>query len=306
MSKINKVRTKIQKLLFFLLISAAFISATSALAGAQEAAAQNPTSQPRNLKEMKKEIAEEILKSANDLKMAVPATSDEQRKLLEDPELSSFIKEFCPRKNFLSLKVKWQDAVKSYSEKIDLMKKQGPQAVKWKALNLGQNTFVPRESAPFAPSQARGISVPFLASLKAFLDQRLREVYPHCDFKMTRKPQMMSDKIVQDRLLYLRDLSSVNPEQVLDSEMIEMKMYEPVQAADFKNNTLIIFSVYGYKIRFQAPGKTIHRKPIKMVFSVKVLKNGFFLRDMQEVVPSARISIPATEIHRAKMDDYPL
>ncbi|MEK6774396.1 MAG: hypothetical protein AABY64_10670 [Bdellovibrionota bacterium] len=286
---------KILNLIFFHLIFISFVFSTLAKAD-----------QEKEAKELRKEIVKEILKTAPELKIGAPAISDEHRKQLEDPELSRFIKEFCPRMNYLTLKTKWETNTKIYNQRMELVKKDGAQAVKWRTPNLGQNSFSPFSSARFEGVRSQQISVPSLQNLKVFLDQRLREIYPHCDFTMTRKPQFTGDKIIHDRRLYLKDLSMSHPENVLDSEMIELKLFDPIQAADRKSIVFINVTAHGYKIRFQAPGKNIIKSPVKLVFSVKILKSGFFLRDMQELNPDSGVALPSSEIQRAQMDSYAL
>ncbi len=263
--------------------------------GAPEAA---PVSQ-----ELKQEIAKEILKSAPELKKNAPLVSEQERKKIEDPELSQYIKDFCPNRNYLYLKAKWEEGLKINNQRMEMVKKDGAQAAKWKSLNVGKNSFVPQATAGFDAQSSQAVSVPSLSNLKIFLDQRLREIYPRCDFEMTRRPQMVSDKIIQERKIYLKDLTSVNPEQVLDSEMIELKVFDPVQTIR-RSDTHLVITAHGYKIRFEAPGKNIVRRPVRLAFLVKLLKSGFQLVDLQELTPNPKVNLPASEIHRPKMDSY--
>lgn len=283
------------KLIFFLLIFTSFVCGQVGFAGAAE----------KDLppEELKNEIVKEILKSAPELKKTAPAITEEERKKIEDPELSQFIKDFCPNRNYISLKVKWDQGTKLYNRRMEIVKNRGPEAAQWKSLNLGNNSFVPLSSAAFETRQNQNISVPSLSNLKTFLDQRLREIYPQCDFEMTRKPQMVSDKIINERKMYLKELSRANPEQVLDSEMIELKVFDPIRT-DRKSLVYLIVTAHGYKIRFQAPGKNIIRKPIRISFLVKSVKTDFFLSDIQELHPDPKVNLPSSEIQRAKMDAY--
>lgn len=284
-----------KKTIFFHLLFVAFVFGQQTLAN-----------DDKKINEIKREMVNEIIKAAPDLKIGAPSISDEQRNKLEDPEFSQFIRDFCPRMSYLPLKAKWDQNIKAYNEKMEIVKKKGAAAVNWRSLNLGQNSFVPLSSAPFENSRSHQVGVSSLNELKSFLDNRLREIYPQCDFKMTQKPQLTSQKIIQDRKLYLRDLARANPEQVLDSEMVELKIFEPVQAATNKSMLFINVVAHGYKIRFEAPGRNIIRKPFKIIFSVKILKSGYYLRDLQELNPDSRVSLPPSEIQRAKMDKYGL
>lgn len=252
---------------------------------------------------LKNQITQEILKSTATLKKNSPPISEKERNKLEDPELSQYIKDFCPRRNYLYLKAKWDEGLKIHNERMEIVKKKGAEAAKWRTLNVGKNSFVPLSSAPFEGQGSQPVSPPSLSNLKTFLDQRLREIYPFCDFEMTRQPQQVSNKIIQERKIYLKDLALVSPEQVLDSEMIELKIFDPVQTAR-RLETHVVVIAHGYKIRFQAPGKNILRRPIRLAFLVKLLKSGYYLVDMQELSANPRVVLPGSEIQRPKMDAY--
>lgn len=262
--------------------------------------------QERKIKDLKKEIVQEIIKAAPDLKIGAPSISEERLHKLEDPEFSQYIKEFCPNMNYQTLKTKWDQNIKVYNQKMDLVKKKGAAAVNWRAPNLGKNSFTALSGAAFENNYTQQISVPSLVDLKTFLDNRLREIYPQCDFKMTRQPQSMSQKIINERKFYLKDLSKAHPERVLDSEMVELKVFDPPIAGSSKSMRYVNVVAHGYKIRFEAPGKNIVRSPLKVIFSIKLLNSGYYLRDMQELNPDSKVTLPPSEIQRAKMDKYTL
>ena len=262
--------------------------------------------QERKIKELKKEIVQEIIKAAPDLKIGAPSISEERLRKLQDPEFVQYINEFCPKMNYQSLKIKWDQNIKVYNQKMDLVKKKGAAAVNWKAPNLGKNSFAALSGAAFDSNSTQQISVPSLVDLKTFLDNRMREIYPQCDFKMTREPQFVSQKIINERKFYLKDLAKAYPERVLDSEMVELKIFDPPVAGSSKSMRYVNVVAHGYKIRFEAPGKNVIRAPFKIIFSIKILNSGYYLRDLQELNPDSKVSLPPSEIQRAKMDKYTL